>query len=125
MVKGHTPTFRRGDVVLVVFPLISDFSQSKVRPAVVVQNDIGNRFSPNLIVAAISSRLPRRAYPTNFVVRLNTPEAQGTGLDRDSVVHADIILTVPKSQVIKILGRFSDTAMQAIDQCLRVSLDLT
>jgi mRNA interferase MazF len=125
MVKGHTPTFRRGDVVLVAFPLISDFSQSKVRPAVVVQNDVGNRFSPNLIVVAISSRLPKRAYPTNFIVRLNTPEAQGTGLDRDSVVHADIILTVPKSQVIKVLGRFSDTAMQAIDQCLRVSLDLT
>ena len=124
MVKGQTPTFRRGDVVLVAFPLVTDFSQTKVRPAVVIQNDIGNRFSPNLIVAAISSRLPSRAYPTNFIVRLNTPEAKGTGLDRDSVVHADIILTIPKSRVIKTLGRFSDAAMQAIDRCLRVSLDL-
>ena len=45
-------------------------------------------------------------------------------MDRDSVVHADILLTVPKRNVIKVLGRFSDVAMQAIDECLRVSLGL-
>ncbi|MFQ5341358.1 MAG: type II toxin-antitoxin system PemK/MazF family toxin [Anaerolineae bacterium] len=79
MVKGHRSPFRRGDIVLVAFPLITDFSQSKVRPAVVVQTDVGNRFSPNLIVAAISSRIPRRAYPTNFIVRLDTPRGPGHG----------------------------------------------
>ncbi len=59
-------TFYRGDVVLVSLPFVTDPTRSKVRPAVILQNDVGNRFSPNLIVAAISSQLPRREYPTNL-----------------------------------------------------------
>jgi mRNA interferase MazF len=78
--------YRRGDVVLVNFPYVSDPRQSKRRPAVVIQNDVGNRFGPNVIVAAISSQLPPRDYPTNFVVRHHAPDAQGSGLDCDSAV---------------------------------------
>ena len=117
-------TIRRGDVVLVTLPYVTDPARSKARPAVIVQNDIGNRFSPNLIVAAISSQLPRRGYPTNLIVRLGSPEAEGTGLDRDSVVQAEVILTIPKTGVPARLGRFGDAAIEAIDQCLKVSLAL-
>ncbi len=118
------PAFHRGDVVLVSFPFVTDPTRSKVRPAVIIQNDIGNRFSPNLIVAAISSRLPAREYPTNLVVRRDSPEAEGTGLDRDSVVQAEIVLTVPKSSVVRSLGRFGDAAMRAVDERIKVSLGL-
>ncbi|HIC94514.1 MAG TPA: type II toxin-antitoxin system PemK/MazF family toxin [Anaerolineae bacterium] len=111
--------FRRGDVVLVSLP-----QAAEPRPAVVVQNDVGNRFSPNLVVAAISSRIPKREYPIYFVVRQGSTEAQAAGLDRDSVVLASAILTVPKASVVKILGRFPEDAMEAIDDCLRVSLGL-
>lgn len=117
--------FRRGDVVLVSLPYVTDPARTKVRPAVIIQNDVGNRFSPNLIVAAISSQLPKRQYPTNLIVRQGSPEAEGTGLDRDSVVQAEVILTIPKSSVVKRLGRFNDVAMRAIDQCIEVSLSLT
>ena len=112
-------SFRRGDVVLVPFPFITDFSQSKPRPALVIQNDVGNRFSPNLIVATISSRVPDRVYPTNHHLRAGT-----AGLDRDSVVLASVILTIPKSSVRKRLGHLDETIMQAVDACLRVSLAL-
>jgi len=76
-------------------------------------------------VAAISSQLPRREYPTNIILRHNALEAECTGLDRDSVVQAEVILTIPKARVARRLGRFNDTAMRAVDQCLKVSLGLT
>ena len=116
--------YQRGDVVLVNLPLITDFSQAKLRPAVVIQNDVGNQYSPNLIVAAISSRLPRKPYPTTHVVRHDTPAAQSAGLDRDSVVLAQVILTIPKTSVVRILGHFDQATMTAIDTCIRVSLAL-
>jgi mRNA interferase MazF len=117
--------FRRGDVVFIPFPYITDFSKSRERPAVIIQNDVGNRFSPNLIVAAISSQIPSREYPIHFLVRKGSSEVEGTGLQMDSIVQTEIILTIPKTSVTKRLGRFNGAAMSAIDQCLRVSLALT
>jgi mRNA interferase MazF len=117
--------FSRGDVVLANLPFVSDFSEQKVRPAVILQNDVGNRFSPNLIVAAISSQPPGRQFPTNLVLRRGSPEADGAGLDFDSVVQAEIILTVPKRAAIRLLGRLNPRAMRAVDDCVRVSLGLT
>ncbi|GFP26641.1 mRNA interferase MazF [Candidatus Hakubella thermalkaliphila] len=117
-------TFCRGDVVLVSFPYVTEPTRTKVRPAVIIQNNVGNRFSPNLIVAAISSQLPRREYPPNLIVRQDSPEAEGTGLDGDSVIQAEVILTVPKTSVVKRLGQFNDVTMRAIDQCVKVSLGL-
>lgn len=122
--SDQTSAFRRGDVVLVSFPYVTDPTQSKVRPAVVIQNDVGNRFSPNLIVASISSQLPKREYPTNLIVRVSAPEAAGTGLDRDSVLQAEIILTVPKASVVRRLGGLPAVTLQEFDRCLVVSLGL-
>lgn len=118
-------TLRRGDIVLVSFPYVTDPARTKLRPAVIVQNDVGNRFSPNLIVAAISSQIPIRQYPTNVILRQDLPEAEGTGLDRDSVVQTEVILTIPKASVAKQIGRFNDAIIRTIDQCLKVSLGLT
>lgn len=117
--------FRRGDIVLTTFPYITDPSKAKERPAVIIQNDIGNRYSSNLIVAAISSQTPDRKYPFHFWVRLGSPHAKGTGLRKDSIVHTEIILTIPKTNITKCIGRFGDNAMRVIDQCLRISLALT
>ena len=72
--------FRRGDVVLVPFPYISDYTQSKTRPAVVIQGDIGNLHSPNLILALISSTVPRKSYPMHYHVVAGSPVALATGL---------------------------------------------
>ncbi len=115
-------TFRRGDVLLAELPFITTPTEQKLRPALVIQNDVGNRFSPNLIVASISSQLPRRRYPTNVLLRRDSPEAEGSGLDLDSVVQAEAILTISKGAVQRPLGRLNEQAMQAVDDCLRVSL---
>jgi mRNA interferase MazF len=117
--------FIRGDVVLATLPFLTDPSTEKVRPAVVIQNDVGNRFSPNLIVAAISSQPPRREYPTNLILRLGTDEARGAGLDLDSVVQAEVIAIIPKQAVSRLLGRLNPLAMRAVDSCIRISLGLS
>ncbi len=116
---SKTQSLHRGDVVLVPFPFITDFTQSKPRPALVIQNEVGNRFSPNLIVAAISSKMPAKDYPTNHRLRAGT-----AGLDRDSVVLGSVILTIPQASVLQRLGHLDNTDMQAVDACLRVSLAL-
>jgi mRNA interferase MazF len=116
--------FKRGEVLLAALPFVTDPSQAKVRPVVVIQNDVGNRFSPNLIVAGISSRLPPREFPTDLIVRAGSEANEGSGLDRDSVVQGSYIITIPKAMVVRHLGQFSEAAMQAIDQRLKVSLRL-
>ena len=116
--------FRRGDVVRIAFPFIQDFSKSKERPAVVIQNDVGNAFGDNLILAAITSHVPEQEYPVHYRVYAGSPVAKEAGLELDCVVKAEMIITVPKSAVIERLGRFPPEAMAEIDTCLRVSLEL-
>ena len=59
---------RRGDVVLVPFPYVTDFKRAKTRPVLVVQNDTGNRFASTVIVALISSSIPQKRYPMHYPV---------------------------------------------------------
>ena len=122
---NETLDFRRGDVILVRFPYIADPSKVKDRPAVIIQNNIGNRFGSNLIVATISSQIPDKKYPFHFWIHANSPEAEEAGVQRDSIVHAEIIITISKASVIKQLGRFDDVSMDAIDECIKISLALT
>lgn len=110
---------RRGDVVLLPVPLVTDFAQQKVRPAVVVQNDVGNRYSANVIIVPISSRVPEQDYPVNHRLSVGT-----AGLDRASVILAGTILTVPQSIVIGRLGQLPAGDLLALDRCLRISIGL-
>ncbi len=114
----------RGDVVLIAFPYIQDFSRSKVRPAVVIQNDVGNAYSDNLILAAITSQVPEQEYPVHYRVYAGSKIAKEAGLTSDCIVKAEMIITVPKERVIEKLGRFPPEAMAEVDRCLRVSLAL-
>jgi len=116
--------FRRGDVILVSFPQVSDPAKLKDRPAVIIQNNLGNRHSENFIIAYISSQIPQKEYPFHCRVFKGSPEAQGTGLRKDSVVKTEIIFTVAKKRVIQRLGKFNKAAMRRIDNCLKISLDL-
>ncbi len=110
---------RRGDVYLVsVDPTVGAEIQ-KTRPALVVQNDIANRFSPITIVAAITSRFDASLYPTEVVIR--PPEG---GLDTDSVVLLNQIRSIDRQRLIRRLGRVSSDTMRRVDRALVVSLGL-
>ena len=108
---------RRGEVWLVNWNPGRGSEQRGIRPALVVQNDIGNEKAPTTIVAAISGSV--KLYPIN--VLLEPPEG---GLERPSVVKASQILTVSKDRLMRRLGRISKNKMEDVEQAIKLSLDL-
>ena len=96
-------------------PRLGDEIQKK-RPALIVQNDIANKFSPVTIVAAISSRFDDPLYPTEVLI----PAKSRTGLSGDSVVLLNQIRTVDKQRLSQQLGRLSSAKVGEVNQALRV-----
>jgi len=89
------------------------------RPALVIQNDIGNQYSPTTIVAAVTTSKPRREYP--FTVFISSPES---GLPQDSYANLSQILTIDKSRLLRRAGRLQANRMLQLDEAIRVSLGL-
>ena len=108
----------RGEVWLVNWNPARGSEQAGRRPALVIQNDIGNKHASTTIVATISSSV--KIYPMN--VKLNPPEG---GLDRPSIVKTGQILTVSKDRLDKRLGQISSEKMEEVNHAIKLSLDLT
>jgi mRNA interferase MazF len=109
---------KRGEVWLVNWNPARGSEQAGKRPALIIQNDIGNEKAPTTIVAAISSAV--RIYPMN--VKVNPPEG---GLDRPSIIKTSQILTVAKQRLEKCLGRLSEARMDDVDRAVKLSLSLS
>lgn len=109
----------RGQVWLVHFEPTVGHEMKKTRPALVIQNDIGNRYSPVTIVAAITSSTGGKTYPTEVTV----PRGEA-GLAADSVILLNQIRTVDKQRLVKRLGRAQPETMDRVDFALAVSLGL-
>ena len=109
---------KRGDVFLVNFNPARGSEQAGIRPALVIQNDIGNRQSPTVIVAVITTAI-HKTYP--FLVPLDEKEA---GLERESVVNLAQILTVDKTRLMRKLGFLSQEKMSAVNRAIKISLGL-
>lgn len=111
-------TPKRGEVYLVSFDPAQGAEIQKTRPALILQNDIGNRHSPVTIVAAITSNVQRQG-PTSVLV--TAPEG---GLTVDSVVLLNQIRTVDKCRLVKRLGVLRAAPMKQINQATMISLGL-
>ena len=109
---------KRGEVWLVNWNPARGSEQAGKRPALVIQNDIGNEKAPTTIVAAISSHV--RLYPMN--VEINPPEG---GIGRPSLIKTSQILTVAKERLNKRLGRLSKDRMDDVDKAIKLSLALS
>jgi len=109
---------KRGEVWVVNWNPARGSEQAGKRPALVIQNDIGNEKAPTTIVAAISSSV--RLYPMN--VEINPPEG---GIDRSSLIKTSQILTVAKERLEKRLGRLSKDRMDDVDKAIKLSLALS
>ncbi len=114
------PIYKRGDVVLVLFPH-SDLRTAKPRPALVVQADNLQTGLPQTIVAMITSKLFRADHPSRVTVLLSTPEGRQSGLLTDSVVMTDNIATISESVIERVIGNLP---MTEIDAALRHTLSL-
>ncbi len=122
---------RRGEIYWVEFDPVKGNEQSSLRPALVVQNDTGNRFSPTTVVAAITSRVASQPYP--FVVTIQPEES---GLPVPSAVNCAQLATIQQSgaesrlrpprgeSAVRAIGQLSPERMAEIDRALRFNLAL-
>lgn len=115
----------RGDVVLVAFPFVTQTEvQQKRRPALVIQSDRYNRRRAAVIIAAITSVRAYEKLPCKVPVARDSPEGPETGLKLDSVVDCQTLVTVPRDEIVRRIGRFSPELMHRTDQALADALGL-
>lgn len=110
---------KRGDVVLVNLEPVIGSEQGKVRPAVIIQNDLGNEYSPTTIIAPITSKEFSKEFPTNVLV---SPEE--SSLEKNSIVLLNQIRTIDKTRIIKHYDALNHEVMQKINLAIKVSLGL-
>ena len=110
---------RRGEIYLVGFDPTVGHEIQKTRPAVVIQNDISNQYSPITIVAAISSQFSDPPFPREVVI-----EPEESGLPKRSAVIVNQIRSVDRLRLQKRLGRLSGQSMERVDEAIKISLGL-
>ena len=114
------PNYKRGDVVLVLFPN-SDLRTAKTRPALIVQADNLETGLPQVIIAMITSRVFRANHPSRVLIEQSTPVGQQSGLLADSVVMTDNLATVTEAAIDRVIGMLP---MAEVDSALRHTLKL-
>lgn len=112
-------TVKRGDIYYADLSPVVGSEQGGVRPVLIVQNDVGNRFSPTVIAAAITSQKEKSKLPTH----IKLPPAD-CGLSRESVVLLEQIRTIDKRRLKEKMGKLDDRAMHEINRALSVSFGL-
>jgi mRNA interferase MazF len=114
---------KRGDVIILDHPY-SDGSGSKVRPALVVQNDRDNVRLTNTIVVLITRNVGRAGEPSQMLIDLMTPEGRQSGLNQTSALVCTNLFTVAQARARRIIGSLPPSLMAKVDDCLRVALGL-
>jgi len=110
---------KRGDVYFADLSPVVGSEQGGVRPVLVIQNDIGNRFSPTVIVAAITAQIQKAKLPTHVEI-----DAKRYGFERDSVILLEQIRTIDKQRLTDKITHLDDEMMEKVDEALQISLGL-
>ena len=108
---------KRGEIWLVNFNPGRDSEQKGLRPALIIQNDVGNQYASTTIVAAITRTIKK--YPVTVLI---TPEE--SGLKESSMINLAQVLTIDKGRLIKKLGQLGENKMQEVDEAIRISLGI-
>lgn len=111
---------KRGDIYYADLSPVVGSEQGGVRPVLIVQNDVGNKYSPTVIAAAITSQQDKSRMPTHISVNGNS-----CGLSKDSVVLLEQVRTIDKQRLKERMGNLSSIDMNKIDKALTVSFGLT
>ena len=110
---------KRGDIFYADLSPVVGSEQGGVRPVLIVQNDTGNRHSPTVIAAAITSQTGKARLPTHI-----EPSANTSGLPKESVVLLEQIRTLDKRRLREHMGRLDEAQMQRVDNAIAVSFGL-
>jgi mRNA interferase MazF len=114
------PNFKRGDIVLVLFPN-SDLTTAKTRPAIIVQSNNLQTGLPQIIVAMITSQMFRAGHPSRVTILRNSPEGKQSGLLVDSVIMTDNLATIATSAIYRLIGSIPT---ENVDAALKHTLNL-
>lgn len=112
-------TVKRGDIYYADLSPVVGSEQGGIRPVLIIQNDIGNKFSPTVIAAAITSQSEKTKLPTH--IKVNTDES---GLSKDSIVLLEQVRTLDKARLKEKMGSLDNESMIKINKALSVSFGL-
>ena len=110
---------KRGDIFYADLSPVVGSEQGGIRPVLVVQNDVGNKYSPTVIAAAITSKINKAKLPTHIEL-----DAEHYGLSRDSVILLEQVRTIDKARLREKIGRLDDFVMDNVNSALSVSFGL-
>lgn len=110
---------KRGDIYYADLSPVIGSEQGGIRPVLIVQNDVGNRYSPTVIAAAITSQINKAKLPTHIEI-----DAQEYGLSRDSVILLEQIRTIDKKRLKEKIGHLDDELMEKVNEALSISFGL-
>lgn len=112
-------TVKRGDIYYADLSPVVGSEQGGTRPVLIVQNDVGNKYSPTVIAAAITSQKYKTQLPTHISVN-----AGGCGLQKDSIVLLEQVRTIDKKRLKERMGNLPEEEMEKINRALSVSFGL-
>jgi mRNA interferase MazF len=111
---------KRGEIYFAQLNPVIGSEQGGIRPVLVIQNDIGNQYSPTTIVLAITSQINKAKLPTHVELK-----SEDFGLERDSVILAEQVRTIDKTRLKQRIAMLDEEVMNNVDQALMISLGLT
>ncbi len=110
---------RGGDIFLANLEPVIGSEQGRIRPVLIIQNDISNEYSPTTIISPITSKIFTKEFPTNVNLLRNDSK-----LDKDSTILLNQIRTIDKSRIIKKISALNTGIMKKVDLAIKISLDL-
>jgi mRNA interferase MazF len=111
---------KRGDIYYADLSPVVGSEQGGLRPVLIIQNDIGNRYSPTVIAAAITSRMGKTRMPTHIDIH-----AEKVGLAKDSVILLEQVRTLDKRRLKEKMGHLDDELMGEVNSAIAVSFGLS
>ena len=115
---------KRGDIYYADLSPVVGSEQGGLRPVLIVQNDVGNRYSPTVIAAAITSRMSKNRLPTHIDVRCSSARSD-IGLACDSVILLEQVRTIDKKRLKEKIGHLDNAMMGRVNEALSVSFGLS
>lgn len=111
---------KKGDIFFADLSPVIGSEQGGLRPVLVIQNDVGNKYSPTVIVAAVTSQINKAKLPTHVEVG-----ALGNGLNKDSVVLLEQLRTIDKRRLNEKIGHVDEELIEQVNEAIAISLGIT
>jgi mRNA interferase MazF len=117
-------TCKRGDIFYADLSPVVGSEQGGLRPVLIIQNDVGNRYSPTVIAAAITSRTGKAKLPTHIGVEAMISSDTSGGLMKNSIILLEQVRTLDKTRLKEKMGHLDDSVMQKVNEAIAVSFGL-